>query len=311
MFKIADIVSLLCVLVLSILLGKDLPYAIGGSIWLIVLMAFFYFVSYALRIFQKEITLLNIILILIIGINYLNYLDLYETYSKENIAISFCILAILIFLCIYLAVLKPWTFPFEENRKDEVRAILRLNLKAVVLRYELFSFVYLLFICILFTSFHTHFTVSSNILRMIPIGFVCIIFTVFLMRFALGKIERAHLELIFNNEDSKFSDSLSLKTLLLGIVGVSFIFGSMIELVRNQWLLWLTSFGTATAIILLILQIYRHKVSPRKEISSISINGVKFLGTPQYWIKFAVINFIGLLLVTITLMFLLYVFVIV
>lgn len=305
MFKIADIVTLLCVLVLILILGQNLPNAIGGSIWLIVLITFFYFASYALRIFQKEITLLNIILILIIGINYLNYFDINGTYSKENIAISFCILAVCILLCIYLAILKPWIFSFEENRRDKVRAVLRLNLKAVILKYELFSFLYFLFICIIFTSFFSHFSTTSKILRMIPTALICLMVALVLMKFALEKIELAHLEIIFKNEEVKLPENFNLKTLIFGIIAVSFIFGSMIELVRNQWLLWLTSFGTATAIILLILQTNTHKISQGKETKPININDVKILGTPQYWIKLGVVNFIGLVLISIILILLL------
>lgn len=308
MFKIADMVSLFCVLVFILLLGKDLPYAIGGSIWLMVLVTFFYFVSYALGIFQKEITLLNIILILIIGINYINYLDLYGTYSKESIAISFCILAVFILLCIYFVIVKPWTFPFDENQRDKVRAVLRQNLKAIVLKYELVSFIYLLFICIIFTTFHSHFTTTSKILRMIPIALISITITVVLMRSSLGKIERAHLELILINEETQLPERLNFKALLLGIVGVSLVFGSMIELARNQWLLWLTSMSITIAIILLILQMYSHKIPLGKETVAISIDDVKMLSTLTYWIKLAVLNFIGLLLVSITLILLLYIF---
>jgi hypothetical protein len=306
MLKIIDSVVLLCILISIIFIDDKLVYALGGTISLIILLLIFYYISYVLKIFQLNVTLLSILLLLLIGINYLNYYDFYELYTQKTIIVFYCVLIVLILICLCFALITPLSYSHHADQYIKIRQ----NFKLIVFNNTMFPFVYVLFICIIFSSFQEAFPLGKKIIKLIPTSLVCIPIFLLLLQFILNKrIKDDHLDLIFKKAKKiDPSKKLNLKSIYTVLMCVLFVLGSIIELIRNEWILWIGTFVTINISVILLWNMYQHRPMHDQDIPLVKVDNVESLNTPKPLIITWITNAIGLLLVVVSVMGLIYFF---
>jgi len=305
--KSIDIVVCLCVLIIVACLGNRAPNMLGGAISFIIFVPIFYYVSYFIKTAQLETTILNIVILLIIGINLLHGIDIYRVYNKSTIIIAYCSLIILMLISIYLS-LSIHLKEFENKREDNKVVIIKTNYRALLLKYTLFPFLYVLVMCITFASFSGFSSVKTNVIKMIPLTFACITISLIILNLALRKIKIEHMNLIFHEAVYIFPKRFKFLKFYSISAGIIFILGLVTELGKNEWFLWFESFLAINIVLILIWKIFtcRIKLNPTIEIKDMS--DPKLSVSSAAVIRLAVLNIIGITLVLcglITLIFML------
>jgi len=296
MLGIFDLAVSLCILALVFLLGSRLPYALGGSISLIVLLPVFYYISYALKRARLEMTLLSITVLLTIGANYLHYLDISGGYTKSTIAVANCTLLLFVLSCFCYAFLEPLNYSRENHQSDQV-AILRQNYKSIVLKYLIFPFIYVLATCLVFISAESRYSIKGNFLNIVPISFLWISIALVVLLISLISRENSHFINIFKHVDFTLSDEFDIRKSYLFFMIFIIVIGSAIELLRKSWLLWLESLVVINVAMMSLWTIYKYRWSARRDLVSNMTTDIKPVNTPQSLIKLIFINVIGITLV--------------
>lgn len=305
--KIIDIVVCLSILIIVASLGNRAPNMLGGAISFIIFVPIFYYVSYFIKTAQLETTILNIVILLIIGINLLHGIDISKVYNKSTIIIAYCSLIILMLISIYLS-LSIHLREFKNQREDDGVAIIKANYKALLLKYTLFPFLYVLIMCITFASFSNFSSVKTDVIKMIPLTFACITISLIILNLALKKIKTEHMNLIFNEAVYTFPKRFKFLKFYSITSGIIFIFGLMTELARNEWFLWFESFLAINIVLILIWKIFTYRIKLKSTIGITDMSDLKLLVSSATVIKLAVLNIIGITLVLcglITLIFML------
>ena len=303
MLKVVDSLVSLFILTFIFLLGNNAPFALGGSISLLILFPILYYISYRQKGIHLYITFLSIVLVLTIGINYLNYCDFSRVYTKQAIAFIYCILILVTILSVCFPLLKPLSYAHD---LDQTIVTLRRNYKWVIFHYSMFSFVYVLIMCLVFTTFQMLPSVNKNIIMMIPTSFICIPIFLIAIIFSLKQIKEDNLNLIFKKGETIVVEKKVIKKIYFAIMPIVTISGSLIEFTRNDWLLWIETLITINFVLMLawktnISFASQARVAPRNKIISI-----KSWNNPKALIKIIIGNFIGLTLVSFSLILLLY-----
>jgi hypothetical protein len=210
-------------------------------------------------------------------------------------------------ICIYLA-LTMHLKDFKSYSQDDRIVIIKTNYRALALRYIMFSFLYVLVMCIAFASFSDFSSIKTNVIKMIPLSFICITVSLIALNLALRKIKPEHLNIIFHEADSKLAKRFKFLQFYFIFTGLIFILGIIIELARNEWVLWLESFVIINITLILTWKVFTHRIKLKPDIEVINLSDVNWLFSSATVIKLAVINIIGVSLVLcglITLIFML------
>ena len=294
--KSIDIVVCLCILIIVACLGNRAPNMLGGAISFIIFVPIFYYVSYFIKTAQLETTILNIVILLIIGINLLHGIDISRVYNKSTIIIAYCSLIILMLISIYLS-LSIHLREFKNRREGNKNIIIKANYRALLLKYTLFPFLYILVMCITFASFSNFSSVKTNVIKMIPLTFACITISLIILNLALRKIKTEHMNIIFHEAVYIFPKKFKFLKFYSIFAGISFILGFIIEFARNEWFLWFESFLAINIILILIWKIFTYRAKLNPAIGIKDMSDPKLSVSSAAVIRLAVLNIIGITLV--------------
>jgi hypothetical protein len=298
MYRIIDSAILLAILILVSLLGTMLPNLIGGSISLIMVLPGIYYVSYFQKTYQIEMTYISTVLVIIIGVNLLNYVDIYEEYQKSTLTIFYIALLVLTLFTVCLMLINQLS---TSNYFDisEKKALLTQNYKLIVINYTLLSGLYAMSICLAFNSSQDFNSVKNNILKMIPISYLCIPASLFALKAALKRLDdKYQLKTILKTKELDSLDKIKLKTQYIIFMLILFVIGTIVELVRKEWLMWIGSFITFNIAALLALYVLKLRATQHEKSSDHVNVTIDKLTSPRHLIKIVTFNTIGIFFVT-------------
>jgi hypothetical protein len=258
--KIIDLFVVIGILVSVSLLGDRLAVDMGGSVALLILIPVFYYISYVEKRAQFEMSLLSLMLLLFFCVNYLNYLFVFELYQKNLIVLSYCVLHALIVLVLGLIMLRGLNLSRDENRSDMV-VVVRQNYKFIVLSNLMLSLCYAIVTCLVFLSVLRSNKLTGDLFKMIPVSFAW--FPIFLvaLNFALKKVKYECLDCVVKKDEMRLYSGFDLKKVYFGIMFIIFASGTLVELARNEWLLWIEVFISINLSIGLFWKTYRPRIS--------------------------------------------------
>ena len=263
MYRFLDTITIGGMLCLLLLAGPNLPNAFGGSISFFILIPLLYVVSYSARKFKWEISLLNLSIICIAGINYINFLDISGIYTKMNLAILFGVLLLTVFLCFISVFLMPLNFYSPPDQNEKV-SLIRSNLKFIVLQYPLVAFCYVVFMCLVFVGGEDFYSVRNNVVKMIPTAFFWAPVFFIVINITLKKVKEGHINHIVKENNIDIFDMPNIKAIYFVFAIVIFILGSLMELVRKDWLFWLENFVFLNAMIICLWKVYKHRIKSQE-----------------------------------------------
>jgi len=286
--KILDSVIAFCILIFIILLGKNVMYILGGTIVLLSIQSILYFTSYiAFKKPQIELSLLNLILLIIFGINYLNYCDQSVVYSKLMIVILFCILIASLLIC--LIMILTMSLPSLHDNNQEARLFLiRQKYLWIILHHISFSFLYILTTCLLMIDINNRFFQPNFTLLIIPISFIFL--SIFLISMVISLARQSHLFVILSRVEIKSFKSFNPMRSYLILISVILLVGSVIEIMRGQWILWFESFLSINIITILVWRLYKSRTSLSCDLSKISFNNLSQSNILKSTVKICILH---------------------
>ena len=92
MSKALELILALSILAAVVVSGDSLPLHAGGSLSLLILIPFFYFVGYKNND-HLTMSLMSLIVVIVVCVNYLDYANSNKLYSFSIIAILCCLLS--------------------------------------------------------------------------------------------------------------------------------------------------------------------------------------------------------------------------
>lgn len=291
--KIIDLIVCICLLIIVILLGNNLTNVMGGALALFVYVPIFYCISYYLNIAKVDVSILNILILLVFGINWIQGLDIARTFSKSSIIIPYLALVVSMLFCVYFIITNHLA-DFKNYDQNNNFGNLVNNYKATILKYLIFSFLYVLVICIVFLSFSDFPAVHSNIIKMIPLSFVFIVLPLTALTLKLNRRKSKKFGAIFNKIDFKFKDDLKFPQFYFILTGIVFVIGTLIELVRNEWMLWFESFVTINITLLMAWIVFIYRKKAKISIETINFADINSLFTQSSVIKLTITNIVCL-----------------
>jgi len=152
MLKLIDLLNIMSICGLIILLGQGLFHALGGSIVFIVIIPLLYYFSYVEKLAQVEVSLLNILILFIIGINYINYIFKFGLFSDNIVIVCYFSLYISIIFIIYNLTTRSLNTIYYGINNNPV-CIIRQNYKFIILTNLMLSLFYAGLTCLVILSF--------------------------------------------------------------------------------------------------------------------------------------------------------------
>jgi hypothetical protein len=255
----------------------------GGSTVLFVVCFFIYSLSHSFKKNQLELSMLNIIILTVIGINYLSF------WESEGI-ITINILGILIVLIITLICgFVSLTRYAMRTMKDKLYED-KYDIKKIILVRFLFAPI----VAIPTAASAAYALWQSSYSRMIKIGyfdyisitiFVLIIFFIVSI-LAIKKIPENFFHYLIDQKD-KIENTNIKKYFYVGIL-ITFIMGSVMEINRGFWGLWIASFILLFLIISTIWFLKKHYFGDSHDVD-LNIDDVASLNIYRFMIRFGII----------------------
>ncbi|MDX9763190.1 MAG: hypothetical protein ACOX2W_09910 [Desulfomonilia bacterium] len=287
--RIIDNAIIFIVLISILLLGKSITIALGGTLSFIILLGILHYGSYRFRKLKPELTILNLIIFLVCCINYFNFLDSSNAYQKLYLAIGLSITILMICFCLGIIFMRSLRSLNEEIAREVITLI--ENYKFIVVRSLSLAFFYpsIVSIC-LFDSCKNANLIETHILKMVPISFAWVLIFLICMRINLKEIDIALLGVIFKKISIRFSESMNFKQLYFIIMGAILILGSIIELLRKEWILWFESYLIVNVVFLLQWEIVKQRSDTKQNDDLIIIRDIKPMATFKGFLKFIVLH---------------------
>ena len=138
--------------------------------------------------------------------------------------------------------------------------------------------------------------------KTIPLSFAWLPIYLTKELYSLHKTNYEHLDCIFDKKEPALNKHKEIKSIYLFGLSILFLLGSLIELHRNEYMLWIESFICLSLIMQLFWINYRHRNYQNQCIIEPDLNNIELLINPKYFIKMISINTILMTLFTVSLL---------
>ena len=223
MSKALELILALSILAAVVVSGDSLPLHAGGSLSLLILIPFFYFVGYKNND-HLTMSLMSLIVVIVVCVNYLDYANSNKLYSFSIIAILCCLLSGLFVMTFGKIMLNKYEYKINEIQNKQI-VILKKNYDIIVVLCLVFSLLYAVFTCTAFWPDAKYNYPGENLAKFIPAAFVWIPVFLLLMFYIVKKVicsriinsaEKNQAESLFNSDDIKAYLIMMVLIVLLG-----------------------------------------------------------------------------------------------
>jgi hypothetical protein len=247
--KAFDLIASAGLFLLVVLVRKTLPQAMGGSLVLLILFPFFLIYGYLCSM-RREASYLNLLLLLLVGLNVTSYSLKYGIVAADVLVIVYNgIVAGTVFTVSYAVV--GLLSPVQPSTNADRMIVLRRNFLWSMIQYPLWAFLYSLFLSLAFASIYEQRPPWKVNLELVPTcyGIVLIFFAILL--FSLTSHGKQKIAVLMKKKDhgEQAGGKIDPRPAYKLIIGVTGIGGTIIEvLFRQQYLLWVETFLTINVI---------------------------------------------------------------
>jgi|GEM_PF-5660792 len=243
-------------------IGDRIISVLGGSVLLLPVVLLYMYASYAIYELRLEICLQNVVVLLMLSLNYLNNIDHLYGLAQLKFAYIYSIVHALIVTCYYNIVSRNINIKCVGADEDELLTI-KSNVLYVFLTCNIFPFGYIITVAVLLSAFHPHFHRYEYYgLSTISISYIFAILGFSVTLFRISQFGKDELYFAFKNnkEDHIISiNSDKLSKIYGGCLIIIFIIGSIFEQWRHQWLLWVETVAAIAFGGILTLMICKYK----------------------------------------------------
>jgi len=263
------------------LLGSKIFEILGGSTILLTVYAFSYYLSVVYKKFRRELSIVIIAALILIGINYLAYIEISITDPRINIyiIIGFIFLSLSLIISFLVAMTKNIGHKDEEEiKKDNMAISKRIFQRIAYILYLSWIFVLisgLVFLAVIHENSSTA-TIKESWLKFVPLGafWLVVAFTANIIN--LKKIESYIFYILQGRERINI---VNLKKYLVGTVILLFAFGSGMEIVRGFWFLWIETFLLFCLFMASLWCILRYYFDDRIIVKEVEVDEIKTIAT--------------------------------
>jgi hypothetical protein len=257
MIKWLDSISSTGLLLAVIFTREALPDALGGSIALIVLFPFLMMYGYMAHM-RREASLLNLLVLLLVGLNLVHYLSGRGVLPKELLLAAYNGLIVAIVLLTLSVITRP-VVSFENARNDEKLRVLRQNFLWTVMRYPVFGFAQNLFFTLAFNVVYDKRPSWQVSLPLVPTCFAVVPAYLALLLFSIRRATT--LDFVIKKEaEEPPQDYRKVRAPYVAVAALVGVLGTVIELFgRRELLLWGETFFTINAMAWLVWTIRAHR----------------------------------------------------
>lgn len=261
MFRVADILILLVILVSLYSLGPGRIVDLGGGIALLSLCAFYYLLSYTYKRFQGGFTSLIVMTVGLVGLNYLSYLEKNKTADFRYVFAGFLVLGLCILICHFNLSLRPLMHASASVDTLDVRKRIAERIILVALPgLGLFA---------LFTGFIFILNPESQFfrthgIRYVPIATFWIIMSFLALLIVFRKIPDEYVGRAFGPADAVSVPKLP--RLFIGGALLVFAAGAIVEVLRGQWFFWTESFFLYIVVLGATWKVWKHVFAPPRPV---------------------------------------------
>lgn len=284
MNKIIDLATSVIILFIVILLGSKILVILGGSTVLLMVCVFIYYLSFAYKKFQLELSLIVIVALILIGINYLAYVEIEKTDPIKYIYIvsAFTLLSFTLLMAFLVATIKNIKNKEEARIKKDVVEISKRIVQR--LTFILFlSWFFVIFSGIGFLDNPNAAIVKEGLVKYVPLGAFWLVVSFIATVLNIKKIESYIFYAL--REKEKFNIR-NVKKYLIGGVILFFVFGSGMEITRGFWLLWIETFLLFCLVMAACWTIWRYYFDDRVFVKEVNVDELKSITTDfNYFLK--------------------------
>jgi len=125
-------------------------------------------------------------------------------------------------------------------------------------------------------------------LLIIPISFIFL--SIFLISMVISLARQSHLFVILSRVEIKSFKSFNPMRSYLILISVILLVGSVIEIMRGQWILWFESFLSINIITILVWRLYKSRTSLSCDLSKISFNNLSQSNILKSTVKICILH---------------------
>ena len=249
-------------LILFTYLFFKFPFSLGGSITLMLIIATTVPLTFSMKNLANEFYIIQFIVAGIMGLNFLSYWEVATL--KINVIYLIIFYSLLIWIILWYLVLTQRVLKNKDqlNESDQ-KLIKKINqtLTAPILFLGLqFSFFSGLMIFFIYKKEPQIYAKLYLKLSYVAIGWL--IFFFFISLIYLKKISAENIKRLLANVEKQYYlekyDKRMIKKYLISILSFIFVVGSMIELQRGMWFMWIETILLLGLMSLIIWKIYKH-----------------------------------------------------
>jgi hypothetical protein len=218
--------------------GDNIAYTLGGTVVFLPLLAFIFFVSYVYKKFQMELSICSVIIITLNFINYLDYLEKNYEIPFDYVLVSFFLLFGIIIACFsYLgtrALVNKINLKHKNILKETKK---RLNQRLTF--FPILGIVFYIISAFPFLEKNDQIFIEKNIITYANLATLCLVLFFGITFLFVKKLDKYFVHLV--EKDNQLESRSYRKYLAIGI-GIIFLLGSMVELARGAWSMWIGTF---------------------------------------------------------------------
>lgn len=278
MHWILNLISI-CIMLLIIFNVRILLYA-GGSMIFLLVFALIHYLFFRYKKFRAELLLLTLILISLIGINYLAYIEAANIYPYLHVMIGFSIFFLVIIVS--FTIINTRAIKIKRNKNESAAQEKRGELfRRIYGRYIIFpleSIVYAVFPGFVFAlSTETGELLQQARIKYLPLGLFWMIVAFIAAFVSLKTIDKNYILFLIAGK-KKFKIPKIKRLFVVGAV-VVFLLGTIIEMARGLWIIWIESYVLFIFIIIACWQIWRYFFEDHR----LDLNKLNFEGLKSVW----------------------------
>jgi len=289
LYWLIDYLVLAVYLYYLIVIWKSYPFSIGGSHVFISIIGFMYCLSFLYREFASDFTLLSLILVSFMGLNFVAYIEHTKGLS-ENVVAGVIIVSIIILISIWWLIQKPlWVERHSVSEKIELIKRVAGFITSIIVIPLIFTVATASVLLVL----KNELIVKNHILSLSTISLGWILLSLILILTIKRKI--------FNNtipylivkrvEINITSIKKWFPTIAIGI----FIFGSGFEITRGLWIFWLGSWLAFVLVIVTLWKTWKYVFFKKNDYDIVDIKDNIFIAfpstsDPRFFLKFVIVG---------------------
>jgi hypothetical protein len=250
---------------------------LGGSMIFLLVFALIHYLFFRYKKFQVELLLLTLISISLMGINYLAYLEAANVYPYLYVMIGFAISFLVIITC--FNAINTRAIKIKSTGKGLTLQEKRAEIfKKVYGRYVLFPFesmIYAVFPGFVFAlSQETNELLQQAWIKYLPLGLFWMIVAFIVTIISLKTINKNYILYLISKKE-RFKILKIRRYFVIGAV-VVFLLGTVIEMGRGLWIIWLESYLLFIFIIIASWQIWRYFFEHHRfDSKKVNLKGLK------------------------------------